>query len=128
MVHLTHHDSKSAPASPTLDHFHRNQWTNSPEYACAPPPHARWFDGRKPGGLDALVFTAGIGENSPEIRAAECSSWVFLGLTLEPDKNANTPGDIEVASDGSAIRVLVVHTQEDWQIAIEYLWLAEYRL
>lgn len=33
MVHLTHHDSKSAPASPTLDHFHRNQWTNSPEYA-----------------------------------------------------------------------------------------------
>src|SRR5215472_4817846 len=37
------------------------------ERLCAPPPHARWFDGRKPGGLDALVFTAGIGENSPEI-------------------------------------------------------------
>jgi hypothetical protein len=33
MVHLTHHDSKSAPASPMLDHFHRNRWTNSPEYA-----------------------------------------------------------------------------------------------
>jgi len=33
MVHLAHHDFKSAPASPTLDHFHRNRWTNSPEYA-----------------------------------------------------------------------------------------------
>ena len=35
MVHLTHHDFKSAKASPTLDHFHRNRWTNSPEYAAS---------------------------------------------------------------------------------------------
>src|ERR1700686_2303383 len=33
MVHLTHHDSTSAPASPTLDHFHRDRCTNLPEYA-----------------------------------------------------------------------------------------------
>src|SRR5262249_27325120 len=45
-----------------------------------------------------------------EIRAAVCSSWVFLDLNLEPDKNANTLGDIDVAADGSATRVLVVHT------------------
>jgi len=48
--------------------------------------------------------------NSPEIRAAVCSSCVFLDLKLKPDKNANTPGDIDVAADGSASRVLVVHT------------------
>src|SRR5215831_17728529 len=46
MVHLTHHDSKSAPASPTLDHFHRNQWTNSPEYAakCTDERDSSCFD------------------------------------------------------------------------------------
>ena len=49
MVHLTHHDSKSAPASPTLDHFHRNQWTNSPEYA-----------GERQSALTRLVILAGL--------------------------------------------------------------------
>jgi acetate kinase len=53
---------------------------------------------------------------------------MFLGLKLEPDKNANTPGDIDVAADGSAIPVLVVHTQGEWQIALECFWLAECRL
>ena len=53
---------------------------------------------------------------------------MLLGLKLEPDKDANTPGDIDVAADGSAIRVFVVHIQEDWQIALECFWLAECRL
>ena len=44
------------------------------------------------------------------------------------DKDANTPGDIDVAADGPAIRVFVVHIQEDWQIALECFWLAECRL
>ena len=61
--------------------------------------------------------------------ARRCSSsWVLLGLKLEPDKDANPPGDIDVAADGSAIRVFVVHIQEDWQIALECFWLAECRL
>jgi len=75
-------------------------------------------------GLNALVFTAGIGENSPEIRAAVCSGWEFLGLKLDPQKNAHTPEDIDIAANDSAIRVPVVHTQEDWQIAVECFRLA----
>jgi len=98
------------------------------ERLCAPPPHARWFDGRKPGGLDAWCSPLESGKTLPRSARRCAPAGVFLGLTLEPDKNANTPGDIEVASDGSAIRVLVAHTQEDWQIALEYFWLAEYRL
>ena len=66
MVHLTHHDSKSAPASPTLDHFHRNQWTNSPEYA----PGTAFFGFRMFGGLYPVYvrgqayLSAGRGEEA----------------------------------------------------------------
>src|SRR5207245_1469273 len=42
------------------------------------------------GGIDALVFTAGIGENSPEIRAASCENFGFLGVKLDPAKNAQS--------------------------------------
>src|SRR6202035_1335731 len=40
------------------------------------------------GGIDGLVFTAGIGENSPEMRATACANFKFLGLKLDPAKNA----------------------------------------
>jgi acetate kinase len=71
------------------------------------------------GGLDALVFTAGIGENSISVRSAVCEGFEFLNLQLDPGKNENRPIDQDVAGDESAIRVLVVHTQEDWAIARE---------
>ena len=70
-------------------------------------------------GVDALVFTAGIGENAPAVRAAVCSGLEFLGLKLDPEKNAETPEDVDVAASESVVRVLVIHTQEDWQIAVE---------
>ena len=78
-------------------------------------------------GLDALVFTAGIGENSSAVRAAVCSGWEFLGLKLDPEKNADTPRDVDVAANESAVRILVIHTQEDWQIAVECLRLTKAR-
>ena len=53
------------------------------------------------------------------VRAAVCSGWEFLGLQLDPEKNADTPTDVDVAANKSAVRVLVIHTQEDWQIAVE---------
>jgi acetate kinase len=71
------------------------------------------------GGLDALVFTAGVGENSPVVRAAACDAFPFLGLNLDPNKNANSPIDTDIATPDSAVRVLVIHTQEDWAIAQE---------
>ena len=71
------------------------------------------------GGLDALAFTAGIGEDSPQVRAAVCAGWEFLGLKLDAEKNARTPEDADIATRDSAVRIPVIHTQEDWEIAAE---------
>jgi len=69
------------------------------------------------GGIDALVFTAGIGENSPEVRAAACANFEFLGLKLDPTKNSQSPADQEISPSDSGVRVLIVRAQEDWAIA-----------
>ena len=71
------------------------------------------------GGLDALVFTAGVGENSPEVRAKAVAAFAFLGVKLDPAKNAQSPADAEISSADSTVRVLVVHTQEEGEIARE---------
>jgi acetate kinase len=71
------------------------------------------------GGLDALIFTAGVGENSPPIRAAACEALNFLGLKIDPEKNESRPVDQDISTPDSAIRVFVIHTQEDWAIAQE---------
>ena len=67
--------------------------------------------------LDALVFTAGVGENSPEVRAAACEAFEFLGLKLDDSKNNSNPRDQDIATLESTVRILVIHTQEDWAIA-----------
>jgi acetate kinase len=69
------------------------------------------------GGMEALVFTAGIGENSPEVRAAACANFGFLGLKLDAAKNAQSSADQDISSSDSAVRVLIVRAQEDWAIA-----------
>ncbi|MEL6262806.1 MAG: acetate kinase [Cyanobacteria bacterium J06626_6] len=69
------------------------------------------------GGLDSLVFTAGIGENSPGVRAAVCEAMAFLGVEIDLKKNQNSPVDEDIATEGAKVRVLVIHTQEDWAIA-----------
>lgn len=71
------------------------------------------------GGVDAITFTAGIGEHAPEIRAAACAAFGFLNLKIDPTKNATSPVDQDIATEDSAVRVLVIHTEEDWQIAKE---------
>lgn len=71
------------------------------------------------GGLDALVFTGGIGENSAAIRAAACEAFRFLGLILDSQKNESSPADTDIAAADSVIRAFVVHTEEDWAIAQE---------
>jgi acetate kinase len=65
------------------------------------------------GGLDVLVFTAGIGENSPGTRERVCDRLGFLGLELSPDANAGADPDCDVATDGSRVRVLVVRAREE---------------
>ena len=69
------------------------------------------------GGLDALVFAGGIGENAVEVRGAACEAFGFLGLKLDAGKNARSPADEDIAAEDSPIRVLIVRTQEDWAIA-----------
>lgn len=69
------------------------------------------------GGLDALVFTAGVGENSPLVRSLACDGFEFLGLEIDRQLNENKPFDQDISDINSKIRVLVIHTQEDLAIA-----------
>src|SRR6202521_2252462 len=69
------------------------------------------------GGIDALVFTAGIGENSPEVRAAACANFRFLRLKLDGAKNEQSSSDQDISLSDSAVRILIVRAQEDWAIA-----------
>lgn len=68
-------------------------------------------------GVDVLVFTAGVGENSPESRAAVCDNLAFLGVSLDPTKNARPLTDSDISAASASVRVLVIHAQEDWMIA-----------
>jgi len=73
------------------------------------------------GGIDALVFTAGVGENSSEVRAAVCDNLAFLGVRLDQEKNAPSSSDKDkdkdISSPDATVRVFVIHAQEDWMIA-----------
>jgi len=69
------------------------------------------------GGIDGLIFTAGVGENSAEVRAASCESLGYAGIKLDAKKNAKSPVDAEIGAADSKARVLIVRAQEDWEIA-----------
>jgi acetate kinase len=73
------------------------------------------------GGVDAVVFTAGVGENSPELRSCVCDNLGFLGVKLDPQKNGVSPmkSDQDIASSDAPVRTLVIHAEEDWMIARE---------
>ena len=67
------------------------------------------------GGLDALVFSGGIGENSPAIRSRICDGLEFLGLTI--DEARNGAGEAVISTEGSRVTVRVMHTDEEREIA-----------
>ena len=67
------------------------------------------------GGLDTLVFSAGIGENSPVIRARICDGLEFLGMAL--DELRNQAGQGVISKEGSGVTVRVIHTDEESEIA-----------
>lgn len=71
------------------------------------------------GGVDAILFTAGVGENSPEVRAGACEAFGFLGVQLDPVLNSASPRDQLISRPDSTVPVLIVHTQEDWMIACQ---------
>ncbi|MCD8307904.1 MAG: acetate kinase [Clostridia bacterium] len=72
------------------------------------------------GGLDCIVFTAGIGENTPYVRAGICEGLQFLGVHLCKSKNEARSGDArEISVKGSRVKVLVIPTNEELVIARE---------
>jgi acetate kinase len=67
------------------------------------------------GGIDGLVFTAGIGENAPEIRRRICEASAWLGIELDPD--ANQRRDARISRPGSRVSAWVIPTNEELMIA-----------
>ena len=69
------------------------------------------------GGIDALAFTGGVGEHSPQVRAEAVAGLRFLGLDIDPGRNAAATTDGDVSAPASAARTLVVSAREDLEIA-----------
>ena len=71
------------------------------------------------GGLDALAFTAGVGENSPLIRSKSCCGLSFLGIDIDESKNESAHGETKINKDESSVSVFVIPTNEEIVIARE---------
>ena len=72
------------------------------------------------GGVDAIVFTAGIGENSASLRKEVCSSLAFMGVEFDAERNAVRGSDARpITTDGSKVKVYVIPTNEELVIAMD---------
>jgi acetate kinase len=71
------------------------------------------------GGLETLVFTGGVGENAPAVRAGAASGLGFLGVGVDPALNqaSGAPGDREISRPGARVRTFVIAAREDIEIA-----------
>ncbi|NLJ75139.1 MAG: acetate kinase [Firmicutes bacterium] len=69
------------------------------------------------GGVDAIVFTAGIGENTPSLRSKLCESLSYLGITLDEERNQTRGQDIEISTPDSKVKVFIIPTDEEVVIA-----------
>jgi len=76
------------------------------------------------GGVDVIVFTAGIGENAPTVRRDACAKLGFVGVQLDQTNNSSAKSDAEISASHSAVRVFVIGAQEDWSIARECVRLS----
>jgi acetate kinase len=71
------------------------------------------------GGLDAVVFTGGIGENSAEVRKACCDNLGFLGIDVDDEKNSSKGKERNISKDGTRAAVLIIPTNEELVIALD---------
>jgi acetate kinase len=78
------------------------------------------------GGVDAIVFTGGIGEHSPEVREAALNDLEFLGITVDPEKNNDTSHPERAIHSGN-ISILVIPTNEELVIAKDTARLVQKR-
>ena len=75
-------------------------------------------------GVDAIVFTAGIGENKTSVREMVCEDMDYLGITWDEEKDKNRNGDVhEINVDGAKVKVLIIPTNEELEIAKQSLAL-----
>lgn len=69
-------------------------------------------------GIDAIIFTAGVGENDSSMREAVCSELNYLGIELDPDQNTAYKGELkEINNTDSKVKILVIPTNEEYEIA-----------
>lgn len=74
------------------------------------------------GGLDCLVFTAGVGENSTEVRSMTCKNLEFLGIKIDEEKNKKAIGKrVDISADDAKVKTLVIPTNEELVIARDTL-------
>jgi len=71
------------------------------------------------GGLDAIVFTGGIGENGDTVRAGICKDLEFLGVEIDSTKNTGFRGEGDISVEGGRVRIMVIPTDEEMMIARE---------
>jgi acetate kinase len=71
------------------------------------------------GWVDAIVFTAGIGENSPDVRKSVCEGLEFLGIKIDDEKNNSPEREKIITTDDSPVKVLVIPTNEELVIALD---------
>ena len=69
--------------------------------------------------IDVLVFTGGVGEGSPEVRARACAGLAFLGVQLDAARNDGTHADLDIGAGGAAVRTFVITAREDLEIAAQ---------
>lgn len=77
------------------------------------------------GGVDTIVFTAGVGENSPEDREFVCKQLEFLGVEIDTEKNKSRGKEVIISTENSKVDVLVVPTNEELMIARDTLELSK---
>lgn len=77
------------------------------------------------GGADAIVFTAGIGENGPDVRAAVCADLEELGVELDSSANESASGEAEISTKESRVPVWVIPTNEEIVVARQTLAVLE---
>ena len=77
------------------------------------------------GGVDAIIFTAGVGENSPAMRLRMTAGLEFMGVKVDPEKNDCRGKEIDVSAEGATVRTLVIPTNEELMIALDTAELAK---
>jgi len=70
-------------------------------------------------GADAIIFTAGLGENSAEMRQSICKGLDYLGVKLDSEKNTIRGEEVDISNSEATCRVLIIPTNEELMIAMD---------